>query len=185
MREPQSADPLVQLSIEIDNARSDGSAWRLALEAIGRHAPAIWRLFPEYEKATFAKSDWLRLYYVKRHAMQMGTALWLQKMIKSKRIVVGLPPPGAFDRLVVATGPEYRSSQTTNPLIRAVIDSGIGRPCFAADGTELGGLKTANLQLVGARGIWAMGALVRGEEFAVHSYPALARHARIIVGQLK
>ena len=85
--------------------------------------------------------------------------------------------------IVLATGTEYCVTRSENPLIRQLLETGLARPCFAGD-LEIGGLETTNLQLNGLPDVFAMGALVRGEDFAVHSFPALVRHAKSIVKTL-
>ena len=191
VREAQAADPLAQLRRDIADARQGGPAWRQVLEVIGLFAPRLWRwLGPEEQARLMRERDglWLRLYYTKRHAMQMGTARWLEAMIADGRVTVGAAgsdrPLPEYDRLVVATGPEYRVSRSGNPMLRQMLATGLARPHAApSDGYEIGGLQTRGFQLTDAPGIYAMGSLVRGEDFAVHGFPALARHARAIVAQ--
>ncbi len=188
-REGSEGGGLALLSRDIEAARAGGPAWRLGLEAIGQYAPRIWRLIgPEQQARLLRHPAWMRLYYTKRHAMQMGTAVWLAERMREGRIEVLRAEAGGdglrgYDRVVVATGPEYRASLTRNPLLRQMLSTGLARPCRSDDGFELGGLQTRDYQLADAPGIWAMGSLVRGEDFAVHAYPALARHARAIVAQ--
>lgn len=200
---PQNS--LVTLAEQLAAAESGGPAWRQVLEAIGRFAPEIWALLSLKAKTEFVES-WSRLYYVKRHAMPLSTARWWAAQLATGRLRIGKlgsevtvsrsevrarihgNPGGArdmtFDKLVIATGPEYRLSKSRNPLIRQMLDSGLAQPYIAknADGQEieLGGFLTRNLELAGLPGVFGMGATVRGEYFAVHSYPALARHAAII-----
>lgn len=179
--------PLEQLRRDIAEASLGGPAWRLALEAVGAFAPRLWRLIGPDEQARFLKQALrYRLYYCKRHAMQMGTALWLLDAMEQGKVSVGraevLP---AHDRVVLATGPEYRVTRSDNPLLQQILAAGIAKPhCAPRDGFEIGGLSTSGLQLVGSPGVWVMGALARGEDFAIHGYPALAKHARIIAAQL-
>jgi uncharacterized NAD(P)/FAD-binding protein YdhS len=189
VREARTADPLTRLREDIAEAESGGPAWRLALEAIGAHAPRIWRWLGPLQQERFLREEdglWQRLYYVKRHAQQRGTAVWLRERMEEGRITVGSARDGnlpAYDRIVVATGPEYHALRNSNPLIRQMLRDGLAQSCAAPSGYELGGLWTRNLQLANSPGIWAMGSLVRGEEFAVHGYPSLERHARIIAAQ--
>jgi uncharacterized NAD(P)/FAD-binding protein YdhS len=175
---------LRQLRLDIAEAAAGGPAWRLVLEAIGAQAPRLWRWIGTEEQAKFLQlSAWYRFYYTKRHAMQMGTAVWQEAQMSSGRIVVqkGKPFP-AHDRLVVATGPEYRVNHSKSPLLKQMLAAGIGRAyCAPSSRFEIGGFETRGLQLEGSPGIWVMGALARGEDFAIHGYPALARHAAWIV----
>ena len=139
--------------------------------------------------------------------MPMGAARWLAARLAEARLRVGklmspvtvssdgisvsldILPGGAasvrYDRFVIATGPEYRLSKSRNPLIRQMLECGLAKLCVArsSDGrdVELGGFLTSGLELVDLPRVYAMGAAVRGEYFAVHSFPALRRHARMIL----
>jgi uncharacterized NAD(P)/FAD-binding protein YdhS len=189
LREARLADPLTQLRRDIEDAANGGPAWRLGLEAIGVYAPRLWRwMGPEQQERLMKEEDglWMRLYYTKRHAMQRGTSLWLAARMAEGRITMGRAPGSELpvhDRLVVATGPEYRVSRSRNPLMRQMPAEGLARPHAAPSGYEIGGLRTHNFGLPEAPGVWAMGSLLRGEDFAVHGYPSLARHAKVIVAQ--
>ena len=87
------------------------------------------------------------------------------------------------DCIVAATGPEYRVSRTANPLLRNLLASRFAIP-YEIEGFELGGLRTDGFSVVGHPNVYAMGALVRGEDFSVHSFPALRRHAAEIIDYL-
>jgi hypothetical protein len=139
--------------------------------------------------------------------MQMPTANWLASQLALEKITVGklgtagvvylsnryahakvdLLPGGArqltSDWVVVATGPEYRLSQSKNPLVRQLLDTRLATAC-RIDNFEVGGFATTNLELDGLPGVYAMGAMVRGEDYAVHSFPALKRHAEVIAEHL-
>ncbi|HEX6369801.1 MAG TPA: FAD/NAD(P)-binding protein [Longimicrobium sp.] len=197
--------PLAHLAELIAHAQEGGPAWRHVVEEIGVRASDLWRLLAPAAKVEFLK-EWERDYYLARHAMQLGTARWLGAQLALGRIGVGQLKsdvvvgdkviranvsflPGApvevrYDRLVIATGPEYRVSRTKNPIIRQMLERSLAWP-GTADGVELGGFETTEMQVAGLPGVFAMGALVRGEDFAVHSFPALARHARLIINQLE
>ena len=180
----ERSEPVAQLRRDLEEAAQGGPAWRMVLEAIGAFAPRLWRRMGPGEQERFMTNQlWLRLYYVKRHAMQSQTARWLLEQMERGRVRVSTSRP-AGDRLVVATGPEYRVSRTTNPLVGQMVEARLAEAYRnGPDGFEIGGLRTRGFQLVGAPGVWAMGALLRGEDFAVHGYPSLARHAKAIVAQ--
>ncbi len=185
-----SVDPLAQLSEDIAAAEQGGPAYRQVVEAIGSHASRIWRWLGPVQQERFMKERdgiFQRLYYVKRHAQLAGTAIWLRDRMVEGRVTVGSTTTSLpeFDRLVVATGPEYRVARTTNPLIRQMLASALARPSRTPSGHELGGLWTRDFQLATAPGIFAMGSLARGEDFAVHGYPSLDKHAKAIVAQLR
>ena len=183
-RTPKS--PLVQLQEDIEAAQKNGPRWRLALEALAVNAPALWQVLDNAGKAEMFRNDeWRRLYYTKRHAMQLSTALWLEQSLRGGLITVGLVKSTvpAHNRIVLATGPEYNVSKSQNPFLQKLLATGIAAPCMV-NGEEIGGFATTNFQVGDAPRLFAMGALVRGQDFAVHSFPALARHARAIVAQL-
>ncbi len=183
-----SVDPLVQLNQDIAEAAEGGPAWRMVVEAVGSHATRIWKWLGPVQQERFMteqNGQFQRLYYTKRHAMLAGSARWLADRLAEGSVTVGSTSAGlpAYDKIVIATGPEYRISKTTNPVIRQMLDSGLARPCHAPSG-ELGGLWTQDCQLRTAPGIFAMGSVLRSEFYAVHGYPALDLHARIILAQL-
>lgn len=175
-----------QLRVDLAAAAAGGPKWRTALEAVATEMPALWRaLQPSERKRFLANPRWVRLYYTHRHAMPMATAQWLLQQYDDGRITVDTTD-AAFpdhDYVVVATGPEYRISRTANPLLKNLLASGFVTPC-EIEGYELGGLKTEGFGIIGHPNVYAMGALVRGEDFAVHSFPALRRHAAEIVDRL-
>jgi uncharacterized NAD(P)/FAD-binding protein YdhS len=177
---------------------------RETLEAIGAAAPRIWRRLTEDAKAEFLR-DHKRIYMVNRHAMPRPTAMWLAARLAENRMHIAqtLAPievssdavlarlrllPGGekemtFDRLVVATGPEYLLSRCQSPLIRQVLQTGLARTA-SIGGREVGGFLTKDFELVGMEGVYAMGSLVYGEDLAIHSFPALTRHGRLIAGRV-
>lgn len=69
--------------------------------------------------------------------------------------------------------------------MRAKIPAGYSEEWLQPRGhrSQAGGLRTHGFQLTESPGVWAMGALVRGEDFAIHGYPSLAQHAHMIVEQ--
>ncbi|MFN9431770.1 MAG: FAD/NAD(P)-binding protein [Acidobacteriota bacterium] len=200
-------DAVADLAVKIEKAAQNEPRWRQAVDAFGLLAPEIWRALDEYAKLEFAKDRSLvRAYYTNRHAMQPATARWVLEAMKAGQVRVGsvgegvirvndrgvtgsltLLPGGPVDiragHLVVATGPQYELSKSSNPLIRQLLDEGRAKAYQIGD-LEIGGFLTQGLELAGMPGVYAMGALVRGEDYAVHSFPALRRHARIIADAL-
>ena len=200
-------DALADLVAKIEQAARNEPRWRLAVDAFGSLSPEIWRALDEYAKVEFIENKPLvRAYYTNRHAMQPATARWLAGVMKTGQVRVGsvgqgviqvgdhgvatpvtLLPGGAVEvnaeHLVVATGPQYELSKSRNPLIRQLLDEGLAET-YQIGQREIGGFRTQGLEVVGMPGVFAMGALVRGEDYAVHSFPALARHAKIIADAL-
>jgi hypothetical protein len=64
-----------------------------------------------------------------------------------------------------------------------LIGTGLATP-YKVGGREIGGFDTKGLELKGLPGVFAMGAAVRGEWYAVHSFPALAQHTGIIADKI-
>ena len=198
-------DPAAWLEEQIVLAAGGRPSWMVVLEAVGRVAPELWRMLSPAAKREFFKT-WKDVYYARRHTSPLATSRWLAAQLASGDVRVGRIPgivevdkrhviaeveltPGGCRRaqyhwLVLATGPEYHVSKTESGLIRRLLEAGLAKPCMAA-GEEIGGLATYNLELDGLTNVFAMGALVRGEELAVHSFPALARHAESIVQTLR
>jgi uncharacterized NAD(P)/FAD-binding protein YdhS len=118
--------------------------------------------------------------------MPLATAEWLERQLTSGRVtLISNQSVCPFhSRIVVATGPEFRVTKSRNPLLRYLLDSGQARPDMAGN-TELGGLAMTNFQIDGLPRVFGMGALARGQSFAVHSFPALVGHAKAIVDQLQ
>jgi uncharacterized NAD(P)/FAD-binding protein YdhS len=200
-------DALADLEQKIEEAAKDEPRWRLAVDVFGQLAPEIWGAMDEFARIQFASnSGMVRAYYTNRHAMQAATARWQVSVMKTGQVRVGAIGEGGIEvgeggvcctatllpggeanlkagHLVVATGPEYRLSVSQNPLIRQMLDEGLAEP-YRLGNLEIGGFRTQGLELAGLPGVFAMGALVRGEYYAVHSFPALGRHAKTIVDTL-
>jgi uncharacterized NAD(P)/FAD-binding protein YdhS len=117
--------------------------------------------------------------------MPLSTAEWLEKRLTDGRVIISSTATEvpSHTRIVVATGLEYRLTKSHNPLLRYLLNSGQARPSMAG-ATELGGFAMTNFQIDNLPGVFGMGALARGQYFAVHSFPALAAHAKAIVDQI-
>lgn len=198
------SNPGTWLAEQIVLAENNGPTWAPVLEAVGRLAPEWWRMLDADNKVEFHRV-WKGRYYPLRHTAPIATAKWLAGRIAEGRLRVGRLPSDVtvgkdnvwaeiefplvgirriqYGWIVLATGTEYRVTRSENPLIHQLLGTGLAKPCFAGD-EEIGGLATTNLQLEGLPDVFAMGAMVRGEDLAVHSFPALVRHAKSIVKTL-
>jgi uncharacterized NAD(P)/FAD-binding protein YdhS len=194
------ADALMALEEDIRLARLDQPLYRHVLEAVGARMPRIWRCLAPADKAVFSE-EYLRLYYVFRHAMPIEAAEWLAGNLREGRIRVGRlarrvaadrQPMEAqvqfglagletvsYDHLVLATGPEWNVTKVETGLIPQLLRDGIASP------DPMGGFATRDFELAAAPNVFALGGNVRGEDFAVHSLPALVRHAKAIEGTIR
>ncbi len=193
-------DTLAVLRRDIADAQANGPAYRDVLEGIGARMPRLWRCLPLSERKRLPRRL-LRLFYVFRHAMPIETAGWLADRLDAGILRVGrlmqpisirlrrfeasllLLPGGrtvaTYDQLVIATGPEWRLTEGRSPLIQQMLSEGWG----VAD--PFGGFETGNFELTTVENVFAIGGLVRGEDFAVHSVPALVRHSRAIESTIR
>ncbi len=184
---------LAALLDDIQAALANGPPYRHVLEAIGARAPRIWRCLSPESKELFRKR-YLRLYYVFRHAMPIEAARWLARNLEDGTVrvsrllkpiaitpeglvaVIGRLPGGhtlrTYDHIVIATGPEWDLKKGGGKLIQQLLRDGL------ATADPMGGFTTSNFELSLSPGLFAMGGNVRGEDFAVHSLPALVRHAK-------
>jgi uncharacterized NAD(P)/FAD-binding protein YdhS len=196
---------LTWIADQLALAESPRPTWLTMVEAVGRYGPQWWRLLSAKDKLIFQKK-WQSQYHAIRYGMPISTARWIANQLAQGRLRVGkasrdilvtdqqvsltaefLPGGSEFavyDWLVLATGPEYRLSRSESPLIRQILSTGLAKPYLIGD-IDIGGFVTKDLELVELPNVFAMGALVRGEDFAVHSFPALARHARVIADGLR
>jgi uncharacterized NAD(P)/FAD-binding protein YdhS len=191
---------LEALREDIRDARSNGPLYRHVLESIGSRFFRIWRCLLRSEKRDFAEK-FKSLYYRFRHAMPIESAEWLADKIETNQIRIGRLLPKIkkgrngwltsvkFDNETVeeieystlfnATGPNYDFTQSSSTLIRNLLKDGL------AEADPLGGFVTVNFELVGSPNVFATGAALRSEYFAVHSMPALSRHSEVIESTIR
>jgi uncharacterized NAD(P)/FAD-binding protein YdhS len=187
-------DPLETLRLDVEQARRDRPQYRHVLEAIGTRMPRIWRCLSDADQELFDKTH-KRLYYTFRHAMPIETGEWLIARLEAGALRIAREPvwtaretdmlaeaffmPGGrqqvrYEHVVVATGPQWDLCESATPLQEHLLRSGLAKK------HKRGGFETVNFELANSPNIFGMGGQVRGEDFAVHSLPALVRHAAAI-----
>ncbi len=142
-------------------AERDGGDWRSAVDALRPHTQALWRSLPQSERRRFLRHLW-PFWNVHRHRIAPPAAEKLDEAGRRGQLrvlagrVTGFAPGsggvtvsvehrrgGATEQLDAAAVFECRGRsqdlrRTDNPLLRALLDSGLGRPDPLGLGLDVG-----------------------------------------------
>lgn len=185
----------------VADMQAQGADWREAVTCVRGLSPELWRRLPERERSRFlrhASAYWM----VHRHRMPTDSVQIVEAELRAKRLTVHAgrllelapdlsgvqvrwqPRAGGpestltVDRVVNCTGPDYDLHRTANPLMRALLDSGL----LSTDPLHTGLRTTPEHELVGAQGrvqsgLYYVGPLLRAEHWEATAVPELRAHA--------
>jgi uncharacterized NAD(P)/FAD-binding protein YdhS len=176
------------------------ASWRMAIDALRPHLPAIWGSLSVDDKARFLRH--VRPFWeVHRHRMAPEVAERIDGAIERGRVVVqqgrllaiegavlgglslrvksrGRVRPVPADVAINCTGPECDPTTSRNPLIVDLLRKGLARP----DPLHLGIDTDASDRIVGASGqvldgLYAVGPVARGRLWEVTAVPEIRHQA--------
>ena len=158
--------------------------WRAALGALRPATPHIWQGFTPRQQVQFLRLA-RRYWDIHRHRMSAEVAHELAHMQATDAIVVRrgdgrqLAESGAFDAVVLCTGPDDAALLTTPPL-RALVDAGVICPGPHGMGVDTVAVSGQITSAAGgpAAGLFAIGPLRRGTLWESTAVPEIRSQAQ-------
>lgn len=175
LRGRASADAVERFRAQIAAAEAGAPSYQDYVRGLRDLAPVLWRRLSPEGQRTFDEqyhSLWNRY----RHPVALGVARPFLKLIDEGRVTIMRGTPaghGTGAQVVInATGQDFNVERSESPLLRSILQSGLGSP------HPRGGLRVDDALRVhgpkgATQGLYALGALTRGEHFAVASIHAL------------
>lgn len=170
-----SADAVERLRAQIVAAEAGTPSHQDYVRGLRDLAPVLWRRLSAEDQRIFDE-QYYSLWNRYKHPVALGVARPFLKLIDEGKVTImrGTPAGQGDGAQVVinASGQDFNVERSESPLLRSILDRGLGVP------HPRGGLRVDDaLRVHGPRGatqgLYALGALTRGEHFAVASIHAL------------
>lgn len=182
--------------------RSAEVGWRAAVESLRPHSHALWQGLSQQEQRRFLRHarPW---WDVHRHRIAPQVARRITDLVAEGRLEIAAgrvlaarpdddgvsveyarrgrqPHIERFGMVINCTGPLHAMSNSANPLLRSLLDSGSAKPDLLDIGLEV----DEDDRVSGSTGLWAIGPLTKGRYWEITAVPDIRVQAAKVAGQI-
>jgi uncharacterized NAD(P)/FAD-binding protein YdhS len=155
---------------------ADGEPWQSEVDGVRPQVNTLWEALGHADRQRFIRHV-SRHWEVHRHRMSPVVAAELHGLVDAGRLVIGAPS-GSYDAVIDCTGPRPFAEAGWNPLVDALLASGIARPDPLGIGLDID-LQGRLRDGTGAPNprLFVVGPARRGTQWESTAIPEIRRHA--------